>query len=150
MIACHVIRYPSFVHWECIFNVSGCHGVSLSSWRHSNSLKFRKNRFSRLNQFYLKMALTILMKHGMDLCWGRNQLLMTSLTTGKLPLWRHNGSKISKILILKSDKVVWYLIWKFFSGWFEICFFAIMTSSRDVIDVNVLKNGDFRGFDLVS
>ena len=34
----------------------------------------------------------------MDLCWGRGQLLMTSLTPGKLSLWRHNGPKIGKIL----------------------------------------------------
>ena len=71
MIACHVIWYPGFVHWQFVFNIGSCYGVSLSLWRHSNSLKFRKNGILRLNQFYLKTALMILMKLGMDFRWGR-------------------------------------------------------------------------------
>ena len=150
MIACHVIWYPNFVHWEFIFNIVSCYGVLLSLWRHSNSLKFRKNGILRLNQFYLKTALMILIKLGMDFRWGRSQLLMTSLTPGKLPLWRHNGLKIGKIVSLSLKGLYDTSYERSFQADFRYIFFAIMTSSRKVIDVNVLENGDFWGFGLLS
>ena len=139
MIACHVIWYPGFVHWQFVFNIGSCYGVSLSLWRHSNSLKFRKNGILRLNQFYLKTALMILMKLGMDFRWGRANFW-----------WRHSlreNSHCDVIMVWKSAKfypevgesrVIPHMkaLCRLISDLF--CF-AIMTSSRDVTDVNVLK-----------